>query len=102
MTKKKPVVDDNRYDVGPLVRSFEGGFEVAAVVLGVEVRTLHRWCVEGVAWVRADEIAIACGRHPAEVWGEDWLVATGNPDDLPDTPLEEPGQLDLFGSRMTA
>ena len=101
--KKQPplITDETRYDVKLLVRNFEGGLPVAAQVFGVEVRTLHRWCNEGVNWIRADEIATACGRNAAEVWGDQWLDAV----DLaavPDTPLEEPGQVELFAvDRLT-
>lgn len=30
---------------------------------------------EGLTWNRADQLAVALGRHPMEVWGDDWLEA---------------------------
>lgn len=38
-------------------------------------RTVRRWVHEGVPIHAADEAAIACGFHPAEVWGGEYWSA---------------------------
>jgi hypothetical protein len=43
-----------------------------AALCGVERRTIHRWQHDGIPLYHADEAAVACGHHPALVWGEDW------------------------------
>lgn len=45
-----------------------------AMVLGVHPRQVYRWRSYGVTEVQADELAIAVGVHPAEVW-PDWLTS---------------------------
>lgn len=44
-------------------------------------RTLdwYRLKREGLTWARADQLACALGRHPMEVWGDDWLEAQQAP-----------------------
>jgi hypothetical protein len=49
-----------------------------------EIRAMFR--LSGTAWAqrdivtislwRADRLAVQTGRHPAEVWGDDWIFAT--------------------------
>lgn len=44
--------------------------------VGREPRQVHRWISEGgVPFSSADEAAVACGFHPANVWGDDWWSA---------------------------
>lgn len=47
-----------------------------AVLLGVHVRTLFRWRVNGLKEAAADEAACGLGLHPFEVWPS-WLVVYG-------------------------
>ena len=47
-----------------------------AVWLGVTTRSLQRWRIEGdgtVPFKSADEVAIHLGRHPAEIWGDEYF-----------------------------
>ena len=46
-----------------------------ADILGVGIRQIYRWRTNGVPAETADRLAIHLRRHPAEVWGDDWLVA---------------------------
>lgn len=43
-----------------------------ALSLGVHPRQVYRWRHEGLAWERADELAVRIGMHPLNVWGTDW------------------------------
>lgn len=43
--------------------------------LGVARRTVVRWKANGVPLNRADAIAGSLGRHPSEIWGEQWWAA---------------------------
>jgi hypothetical protein len=46
-----------------------------AARLGIGRRQVYRWRHEGIPVLMADRAAIRIRRHPAEVWGHDWLVA---------------------------
>lgn len=46
---------------------------VLAEAAGVAPATLYRWRRSGVPVLRADELAVALGFHPVEVWPE-WLT----------------------------
>jgi hypothetical protein len=46
----------------------------------VDYRCLQRWKANGFTVEAADRVAVACGFHPAEVWGWDvWLSVQGRP-----------------------
>jgi hypothetical protein len=36
--------------------------------------SVARWFRLGVTPMMADRLAVACGFHPAEVWGRDWYA----------------------------
>lgn len=40
--------------------------------IGVTRRTVNRWARSGLDPWRADEVAVAAGWHPWEVWGDAW------------------------------
>lgn len=42
------------------------------LLTGKPLASLHRWCRQGVPIHTADELAVACGFHPANVWPEWW------------------------------
>lgn len=47
----------------------------AAPLLGVTHRQLCRWLRHGVPITSADNVAVAAGYHPLEVWGQAWIDA---------------------------
>jgi hypothetical protein len=49
------------------------GISQAGRVLPVTDRTIHRWrAAGGLTAMAADTFACALGRHPAELWGNEW------------------------------
>lgn len=42
-----------------------------ALRTGCHVRTVQRWR-DGLTVNAADQVAVALGRHPVTIWGEDW------------------------------
>lgn len=62
-----------RFPFGPLELLVSGSCGLAtARALGVHPRQVYRWRAGGVTWAQADELAVAVGLHPAEVWPEWW------------------------------
>jgi len=49
--------------------------KTAAVILGVEPRSVIRWARNGLSPWQADDAATRAGLHPLEIWGEDWQDA---------------------------
>ena len=45
------------------------------LLTGKPLASLHRWCRQGVPIHTADELAVACGLHPASVWDQAWWDA---------------------------
>lgn len=43
-----------------------------ADLLGVSVRSLHRWRRTGLTERQADVLAIRAGSHPGELWSDWW------------------------------
>lgn len=58
-----------RVSLEPLVERY-GNVSVLARALGVDRAQVARWRSDGVPIESADRIAVAVGRHPAEVWPE--------------------------------
>lgn len=75
-----------RLPVAPLVALCGGDDGVARRLGFANTRAMSRgfdWYRakrEGLTTARADEMAVGCGFHPMEVWGEAWLAA-GTADD---------------------
>jgi hypothetical protein len=64
-----------RLDAQRLVQAV-GGPRTAAVLFGVDIRSVYRW--ETWSYARADAMAIAAGLHPASVWPEFGEVDDGD------------------------
>lgn len=61
-----------RLPLGPVL-AIEGTDHAAlAARLGCSTRSLARWAKTGFGPYVADTVAVALGRHPSEVWGDDW------------------------------
>lgn len=65
----------------PLVRNISApaaqgqvstGMSLLASLTGVHAGALYRWRREGLTPNGADRVAAGLGRHPAEVWGNEW------------------------------
>lgn len=41
--------------------------------LGVSERQIRKARIQGMDWTQADLFACRIGRHPVEIWGEEWL-----------------------------
>ncbi len=44
--------------------------DALAARMGVDRASIQRWKRDGIPWSRADQLAVASGLHPAEVWAE--------------------------------
>lgn len=60
-----------RFPVAPLVAA-AGSAGALARAVGVSERTVARWQSTGVLWPVADRLATRIGRHPSEVWPDQW------------------------------
>lgn len=61
---------------GRPVVEYARGWEYVAGQLGTTGRTLHRWAeLGGVPLSRCDAAAVAVGRVPEELWGQEWWDA---------------------------
>ena len=60
-----------RLPFAPFVRRFENQKDMARE-LGIPLRTVQRWAKQGIPADRADELAIASGAHPSEIW-DSWF-----------------------------
>lgn len=47
-----------------------------AIFCGVNQSTARHWVKTGLSEIQADRAAIACGRHPGELWSEWFSGAT--------------------------
>ncbi|MDQ1439266.1 MAG: Winged helix-turn-helix DNA-binding [Acidimicrobiaceae bacterium] len=65
-----------RVSLEPLVQRY-GNVSILARALGVDRAQVAHWRSDGVPIESADRIAIAVGRHPAEVWPE-WYRLSGD------------------------
>ncbi len=69
--------------VAPLLEAVGAPSNVqAAPLLGVDRRTLCRWLRSGVPVTSADSAAIKAGLHPLSVWGDEWLTAEREYDEI--------------------
>lgn len=68
---------DGTYTWGTAGQSEDGFWTagLAALMLDVDVRTIHRWAAHGIPLRAADAAATAANLHPLEVWGNAWLCA---------------------------
>lgn len=56
---------------GPL--AVYGGTRELARLSGITTTSLSRWLEGGLIRAdRADRLAVALGKHPCQIWGEDW------------------------------
>jgi lambda repressor-like predicted transcriptional regulator len=69
-----PAARQPRLPLEPLVQRC-GSASALARATGIERTQLARWRRDGVPLDSADRVAIAVGRHPAEVW-PDWYIVT--------------------------
>lgn len=63
----------DRFDVTPVV-ALAGSVRNLAESIGVTTGVVHKWAARGVDWCRADQVAIAIGRHPGTIWPEWWAA----------------------------
>ena len=75
MSRERPP----RFSPDPLLRIVDGlSMRDAADVLGVNPGTITRWRnssdenPSSIHFVKADEIAVRVGVHPASIWGQAW------------------------------
>jgi transcriptional regulator with XRE-family HTH domain len=75
MSRERPP----RFSPDPLLRIVDGlSMRDAADVLGVNPGTITRWRNSTpdhpatIHFVKADEIAVRVGVHPAAIWGQEW------------------------------
>jgi hypothetical protein len=59
-----------RVDARPLLAVAGGSAADIAARLGVTQRTVERWKAEGLSERQADNVAVALGLHPFEIWPE--------------------------------
>lgn len=47
--------------------------------IGVSLRSVSRWAVDGIPIQAAEDAAFAFGLHPVNVWEDAWIFAAGCP-----------------------
>lgn len=77
MVKADRRVDASRFDATGFT------FTAFAEMIGYDPKSVSRWVRKGTIPLRAaDEAAVRLNYHPVEVWGEQWLNAKGDLEDI--------------------
>lgn len=67
-----------RLPLAPL-RAHAPSNSALAAWIGVSRRAVVRWQLEGIPLPAAEDACEVLGLHPSEVWGDEWLYASGCP-----------------------